>query len=437
VELFASDRRLVCTGFFTGEESMNFNRVTTNRRTLLKMAFLGLATGCYPCYGKSFSPALPSFDEDLLAAARSSNRFALDLQKQLGAKAGNLFFSPASISAALAMTAAGAEGETAKEMLTVLHSADDRKAWLSEMGGLSKSLNASGEGFVLEMANRLWGQTGFQFRADYLEFVEQKFAAPLGQLDFVGASEPSRKTINDWISDKTHDRINDLLPQGSIDGNTRLVLTNAIYFKADWKYQFDKKFTVDQPFTTGSGKQTKLPLMNLEKEFAYVEDEQAQVLELPYKSPQLSMVVVLPRKADGLSKLEQGLNFERLEQWLAGLRREKVIVALPKFKLECDFSLSAALKQLGMPRAFGGGAEFGGMTSEADLQISDVVHKAFVEVDEKGTEAAAATGVIMATRAAPIENPPKVFRADHPFLFLIRNRESNAVLFLGRFSEPK
>ena len=416
---------------------MNFNRVITDRRTLLKAAFLGLATGYYSTYGKRLSSLLPSVNDDLLAAARSSNMLAFDLRQQLGAKAGNLFFSPASISAALAMTAAGAEGETAREMFSVLHGAEDRKAWLSEMGGLSKSLNAQGDGFVLEMANRLWGQTGFQYRADYLEFVEQKFAAPLGQLDFVGAAEPSRKTINDWVSDKTHDRINDLLPQGSIDGDTRLVLTNAIYFKADWKYQFDKKFTVDQPFTTGSGKQTKLPLMNLEKEFAYAEDEQAQVLELPYKSPQLSMVVILPRKADGLSKLEQGLNFERLEQWLAGLRREKVIVALPKFKLECDFSLSAALKQLGMPRAFGGGAEFGGMTSEADLQISDVVHKAFVEVDEKGTEAAAATGVIMATRAAPIENPPKVFRADHPFLFLIRNRESNAVLFLGRFNEPQ
>lgn len=415
---------------------MNLNQLITDRRTLLKAAFLGLATGCYASNGKAWSASLISGDVDL-SAARSSNLFAIDLRKQIGSAGGNLFFSPASISVALAMTTAGAEGETAKEMFSVLHGGEDRKAWLTGMGDFSKSLNAQGNGFVLEMANRLWGQTGFQFRADYLEFVEQKYAAPLGQLDFVGSPEPSRKTINDWVSDKTHERIKDLLPDGSINSETRLVLTNAIYFKADWKYEFDKKLTVVQPFTKGDGKQVKVPLMNLEKEFAYTEDQEAQVLELPYKSPQLSMVVILPKKVDGMAKLEQGLTHERLENWLSSLSREKVSVALPKFKLECEFSLSRALKELGMARAFSDAAEFGGMTSEAELRISEVVHKAFVEVDEKGTEAAAATGVIMATRAAPIENPPKVFRADHPFLFLIRNRESNAVMFLGRFSEPQ
>jgi serpin B len=287
------------------------------------------------------------------------------------------------------------------------------------------------------MANRLWGQNGFQFRADYLEFVEQKFAAPLGQLDFVNSSEPSRKTINDWVSDKTHERIKDLLPQGSISSETRLVLTNAIYFKADWKHEFAKQLTKDQAFTTPGGSRVNVPLMSLEKSLPYMEDENVQVVELPYKSSDLSMVVILPKQVDGLPEVESSLSFEQLSQWVSSLSQEKVELSLPKFKLECEFSLSSALKQLGMPKAFSAGAEFGGMTSEAELRISDVVHKAFVEVDEKGTEAAAATGVIMATRAAPIASQPKVFRADHPFLFLIRQQQSGAVLFLGRFSEPQ
>ncbi|MFO0527040.1 MAG: serpin family protein [Planctomycetota bacterium] len=408
----------------------------TDRRTLLKLALFGLACGGSPVRAAGERQTKLS-DDVLQAAAETSNLFAADLQKLLGTEGGNLFFSPASISAALAMTAAGAEGETRKEMFSVLHASGESDAWLRGMGGLSRLLNATGEGYTLQMANRLWGQNGFQFRADYLLRMEEQFAAPLGQVDFVGAPEPSREAINAWVAEQTRDRIKDLLPAGSITGLTRLVLTNAIYFKADWRDEFNKKLTQEQPFRCADGKQVTLPLMNLEKSFPYAEDELAQVIDLPYKSGGLSMVVILPKDKGGLSELEQQLTNERLSGWMKQLEPQSTMVFFPKFKLETQFSLAAALKKLGMPRAFDSRAEFGGMSTEAPLNISDVVHKAFVEVDEQGTEAAAATGVIMATRAAPIQREPKVFRADHPFLFLIRHRESGAVLFAGRLSQPK
>jgi serpin B len=408
----------------------------TDRRTLLKLAVLGLVTGGHPALAtRNQVSHLP--DDAIQAAAETSNLFAADLQKLLGAEAGNLFFSPASISAALAMTAAGAEGETRREMLSVLHAGEDSNAWLRSMGGLSKLLNATGEGYTLQMANRLWGQNGFQFQADYLTRIEDEFAAPLGQLDFAGAPEPSRQTINDWIADQTRERIKDLLPTGTITSLTRLVLTNAIYFKADWREAFNKKLTRMQPFTCADGKQVSLPLMNQENDFPYGEDDAVQVLEMPYKSGGLSMVVLLPKNQKGLTAIEEQMTGEKLAGWMGQLNSQKVKVFIPKFKLETQFSLADALKELGMPRAFGSGAEFGGMSTAEPLNISDVIHKAFVEVDEQGTEAAAATGVIMATRAAPIQREPKVFRADHPFLFLIRHRDSGAVLFSGRFSQPE
>lgn len=408
----------------------------TDRRTLLKLALLGLASGGRPTWADQ-RPRPVSSDDRIRAAAQTSNLFAADLQRLLGAEAGNLFLSPASISAALAMTAAGAEGETRKEMLAVLRAEEDPNAWLRGMGGLSRLLNTSGPGYTLQMANRLWGQNGYQFRADYLTRLENDFAAPLGQLDFSDSPEPSRKTINDWVADQTRDRIKNLLPSGSITSLTRLVLTNAIYFKADWRDEFNKKLTKDQPFSCADGKQIKLPLMNQEKEFSYAEDETVQVLEMPYKSGGLSMVVILPKERLGLSAVERQLTDERLAGWLGQLESQKVNVFFPKFKLETQFSLAEALKELGMPRAFSNAAEFGGMSTAEPLNISDMVHKAFVEVDEQGTEAAAATGVIMTTRAAPIQREPKVFRADHPFLFLIRHQDSGAVLFSGRLSQPE
>lgn len=409
----------------------------SDRRTMLKLAALGLCAGYRRALGYESPPALLEATDAMRSAASTSNAFAAALHKQLGTNPGNLFYSPASISAALAMTAAGAEGETREEMFSVLHADPAHEAaWLEGMGGLSKTLNAQGDGYRLQMANRLWGQQGYAFHRNYLERLAREFNAPLGELNFVAAPEPSRVTINQWVSDQTNQRIPELLPDGSVTVLTRLVLTNAIYFKADWLYPFNKDRTQNAPFALAAGNSADVPLMNQTKRFGYFEDDMVQVLDMPYQSGGLSMTAVLPKQPGDLARVEQQLTADRVAAWTKALRRAEVVVAFPKFKLEAAFTLNDVLSELGMPRAFSEQAEFGRMTSAEELKISAVIHKAFVEVDETGTEAAAATGVVMEARAA-IPSEPKVFRADRPFLFMIRHQQSGAILFAGRLSDPR
>jgi serpin B len=348
-----------------------------------------------------------------------------------------VFFSPASILTALTMAQAGAEKATFAEMQKVLHASPDEEKWLAGAGGLSQLLNAKGDGYELRTANRLWGLSDYTFRAEYLEGLEQKFAAPLGRLDFKKKPEPSRQAINEWVSDYTNKRIQDLFPQGAIDADTRLVLVNAIYFKADWLEPFSKNSTSNRPFTLSDTKQVDVPLMATTSDLRYFEDANAQILSLPYKSRELSMIVVLPIEKLGLEKVEQALTNQKLNDWIKGLATKEVEVYLPKFKVTSEFSLNDTLSDMGMPRAFSDEAEFGRMTSEDELKISKVLHKAFVEVDEKGTEAAAATGIVITPTASPIEPEKIVFRADHPFLFFIRHNSSGAILFFGRLADPR
>lgn len=419
---------------------MNEKLPATDRRSLLKFALLGLLAGCRPVGGQGLnlgSGSSSSETGDSTTGAKSANDFAIDLQKRLAADQGNLIFSPASLAIALGMAAAGAEKETRDEMLSVLHAPEDETNWLKSIGKLSHLLNAEGENYVIKTANRLWGQMSFEFRDDYLAKMEKDFGAPCGKLDFIEASEPSRMTINNWVSDQTNSRIKDLLPSGSITHLTRLVLTNAIYFKADWASKFMEFATTDQPFKCFDGSEVQVPLMMQKNTFGYAEDDDVQVVELPYINPDLSMAIVVPKQVDGLKELEQQLTSSRLNSWFDSLGEQEVVVFLPKFKLEVPLNLNSILCELGMPRAFGDEAEFGGISTSAPLKITDVVHKAFVEVDEEGTEAAAATGVVIGMRGpAPQEPEPKIVRADHPFVFLIRHRESGAILFWGRLAQP-
>ena len=403
---------------------------------------LGLACSQYEFNSGTFAgrPFPFKVEEEVQKVASASNEFSFDLFSRLSTKPGNIFFSPASILTALSMAQAGAEKATLAEMQKVLHASPDEEKWLAGAGGLSQLLNAKGDGYELRTANRLWGLSDYTFRAEYLKELEQRFAAPLGRLDFKNKSEPSRNAINDWVSDYTNKRIQDLLPQGAIDADTRLVLVNAIYFKADWLEPFRKNGTSDQPFTLSSKEQVKVPLMTMTSHLRYFENANTQVLSLPYKTKELSMVVVLPKDKLGLEKVEQSLTNPTLDDWMKGLATKEVEVYLPRFKLTSDFSLNDTLSEMGMPRAFSDEAEFGRMTSEDDLKISKVLHKAFVEVEEKGTEAAAATGIVMMPTASPISpiEPEKiVFRADHPFLFFIRHNSSGAILFFGRLADPR
>jgi serpin B len=368
----------------------------------------------------------------------AGNRFAFDLYERLRGKDGNLFFSPASISVALAMTYAGAAGNTEAEMAKTLH-LEMPKAQLNEqMRGLLASWNAkdSKQGYRLDVANRLWGEQGAKFLDDFLRVTRDDYGAELAQVDF-NQPEAARETINKWVEDKTQDKIKNLIPSPSSIKGARLVLTNAVYFKGDWKDQFDKNLTKDEPFHVTASQQIKAPLMHQKHKFRYAAVDDVQLLDMPYGDRSLSMVVLLPKKTDGLDKLEEKLSTASLDKWLGEARTRDVTIFFPKFRTTAEFQLAGELKAMGMPSAFdASSADFSGIDGKKDLLISAVLHKAFVDVNEEGTEAAAATGVVVRPMAMRRPDPPVIFRADHPFVFMIRDRRTGSLLFLGRLADP-
>jgi serpin B len=366
---------------------------------------------------------------------RGNSEFAVELYGKLKDTEGNLFLSPYSISTALAMAYAGARGQTAEQMAKVLNFPVNEQ-FHKTFGEIIRQLNASGEkgGFELVVANALWGQKDYKFLPDYLTLVKTNYDGNLEQVDFKTQTEEARKTINAWVESKTRDKIKELIKPGSLDLMTRLVLTNAIYFKGKWASQFKPERTQDAPFTLLTGEKVTVPMMSQKEHFGYAETNDIQVLELPYVNNDLSMVVLLPKELDGVKDLEKKLTFDNLTGWLSQLRKREVDVFFPRLKMTSEFELAKVLGEMGMPDAFSGNADFSGMTGTRDLFISAVVHKAYVDVNEEGTEAAAATGVIM--RLTAVEPPPPVFRADHPFVFLIRDNHTGSILFIGRTENP-
>jgi serpin B len=376
---------------------------------------------------------------DTRTVLEGNTRFAFDLYSRLRTQQGNLFLSPFSLSSALAMTSAGARGHTLEQMTSVLHlpSQEETHAAMAQL--LRQVNNRQSRRIELRTANALWAQKGHPFRDDYLRRMRSSYGAGFHEVDFTRSPEPSRRTINAWVETQTRNRIQQLLRPGLIDSLTRLVLTNAIYFKGDWQKPFPKNDSRKEPFTKPDGRQVSTMLMHREATFAYGEDADLQTLEMPYSGQELSIVVLLPRKPDGLPELEKKLTAENLTRWLAGLRSREVNVTLPKFKMTREFALEQVLAAMGMTDAFTASADFSGMDDgHGQLQLSAVVHKAFIDVTEEGTEAAAATAVCVTVGVAPglTPPPPPVFRADHPFLFLIRDRQTGSILFLGRLVDP-
>jgi len=372
------------------------------------------------------------------AVAASNNAFGLDLFGKLAEKKGNLFFSPYSISSALAMAYAGARGDTAAQMAKTLHFSLEPAKLHPAFGSLTNSLNAAGKlnEFELSTANALWIQKGEKLLQDFLDLTKSAYGAEPHLVDFAKATEEARVTINRWVEEQTRDKIKELIQKGIVDSATVLVLTNAIYFKGLWAHEFTKAGTSEAPFTLASDEKVQVPTMHQKGEFGYYQGDGFQMLELPYKGEMLSMVFILPAKPDGLADLEKSLTAETLAKWLGALKSEEVAIAIPKFKATCRFRLEEALKSMGMPAAFSlPPADFSGITGVKDLFIGAVIHQAFVDVNEKGTEAAAATAIVVKRGGAP--QPPKnVFRADHPFLFLLRDTRSGAILFMGRLMNP-
>jgi serpin B len=372
--------------------------------------------------------------------------FAVDLYQQLKAEEGNLFFSPYSLSTALAMVYGGAKGQTAGQMAQTLHFDPNDDAFHEHYGRLIEQLNEQGEkeNYKLLVANALWGQKDFGFLDPYLNLTKHNYGARLELVDYVNAAEEARQTINAWVEDKTEEKIKDLIPAGALDRTTRLVLTNAIYFKGDWAEPFDKTETKPAPFYISPEKTVQAPLMHRKADFKYGEAAsfryaqgvRVQILEMPYHGDELSMAVLLPEKGY-LRHLEEDLTAETLKGWTSNLKTKEVDVFLPKFKMTSQFVLNDTLGRMGMAEAFTPAADFSGMTGQKDLFISQVVHKAYVDVNEEGTEAAAATGVMMKLSSMPGPRPePIIFRADRPFLFLIKDNKTGAILFMGRVANP-
>jgi serpin B len=376
------------------------------------------------------------------AMVKGANTFAVDLYGRLRDTKGNIFFSPYSISTALAMTYAGAKGKTASEMAAVLRFGNDAAKVCEGCAALIKKINGDGEqrGFQLSTANALWGQKGYGFLADFITRVKASFGAGLNEVDFQNNAEGARKTINEWVEKETRDKIKELIGPGMLTAMTRLVLTNAIYFKAAWVEQFEKEATKNGPFKTGLTAKVTVPMMHQTENFGYLEDRDFQALDMPYRDSTMTMVILLPKKTDGLTSLEKSMTGEKLARWLADVRKghRRVAVTLPRFKTTTTFELGKTLAAMGMPLAFDPAkADFSGMNGGKEpLWIGAVIHKAFVDVNEEGTEAAAATAVVMVGAAAMEPQKPVVFTADHPFIFLIRDTSTGAILFMGRVTNP-
>jgi len=389
-------------------------------------------------------PSGPSETTAEQAVIGANNRFAFDLYSQLkgGANANaNLFFSPFSISSALAITYEGAKGQTADEIRSVFYFPSDASTMRNGFSSLNAIINGGDPAYTLRTANALWAEKTYPFLSDYTATAERYYGAKVTNLDFISQPDASRLTINQWVEEQTNDKIKDLLPEGTIDPITRLVITNAIYFKGIWVKQFDTDKTSDEDFRTASGKTVKVKMMQRTDEdaiYRYTETDDLQLLAMPYEHAggrQLSMVVLLP-KGDRLATVEASLDAQTLPALLQSAKSRQVEVYFPKFKLETKYDqLGSTLAAMGMPTAFTDRADFSGMGGKGDLFISDVIHQAYVDVNEEGTEAAAATAVVIKQASAPLEPVPS-FRADHPFLFFIVDDESGTILFMGRITDP-
>ncbi|XP_039544843.1 leukocyte elastase inhibitor-like isoform X4 [Pimephales promelas] len=403
--------------------------------------------------------------ESLTAA---NTQFCLDLFKKIsgGNASGNVFFSPVSISSALAMVSLGARGNTAAQMIKVLGFNNEPPMMQqtqspptpaklkkcpeekpedqihSSFNKFMSELNKPGVPYALSLANRLYGEQSYQFVEKFLNDAKSYYEAGLEKVDFIGKPEAARVNINKWVEKKTQEKIKDLVPQGSIDGMTKLVLVNAIYFKGNWEKKFPKEDTSDGQFKLNKTKTKPVKMMHQKEKFplGFIEEINSQVLELPYDGKNLSMLIILPNEMEddttGLQKLEKALTYEKLMEWTKPevMPQQEVKISLPRFKMEEKYDMKSLLISMGMEDVFDlQKVNLSGMSSNNDLVLSKVIHKAFVEVNEEGTEAAAATGAVMMFLSY-IE--PQVFNADHPFLFFIRHNPTKSILFYGRFCSP-
>lgn len=405
------------------------------RRHLICMTLLGALCGG-PLWARPDVAVSGPTGADVEAVVRGNTEFALDLYARLRKENGNLFLSPYSISTALAMTYAGARGQTATQMANVLHFSLGQGPLHPTFAALLSSDKAYEDAYRLHIANALWGQEGYLFLEEFLALTKTHYGMGVRRVDFVHGTEQARQTINRWVEDQTEHKIRELIRKGDLGPVDALVLTNAVYFKGDWASRFDKDQTQDAPFWINDREKVVVPMMCQSGELRFAATDGLYLLELPYEGDRLSMVLLLPEEVDGLAAVEESLSMQNLDRWLGELHRQTVRVRLPRFKFGARFDLARTLTRMGMPDAFSGKkADFSGMTGRRDLFVGMVIHEARVEVNEEGTEAAAATAVKM-KRAHPRRRRPVSFIADHPFLFLILDNQDGSIMFMGRVVNP-
>jgi serpin B len=368
------------------------------------------------------------------------NQLGFDMLRQLSSETPeNTFYSPLSISSALAMSYAGAAGKTAEEMQEVLYLGPQNLTFHERYGNILRELSSdTTDKFTMHIANAIWVQDDFPLRKSYLKTVRELYQGEARELDFKLHTDESRKTINNWVADQTNDRIKDLLPAGSLDAMTRLVLTNAVYFNAEWQEHFNEDMTRKELFYPLKEEPYKVDMMYQRHPYFYSDIDGYRILEADYKGGHYAMSFVLPKKKDGLPDLLQNFDNSVMMRHDSSKKYTDIVFYLPKFRMETSYELKPPLNAMGMHEAFTNTADFTGMTGAKDLMISEVIHKAFIEIDEKKTEAAAATAIVMRlTAMPPVSQAPVTFRADHPFLFLIREKNSGAILFMGYLTNPE
>lgn len=394
-----------------------------------------LAICCIGC-GHNL-PATEQSLPDTSGLAEQNNRFALDLYQRLSPDNDNLFFSPWSLYNALAMTLGGARGNTKKQMEQVLAVDMGRGELYAAFYAVNKTINDMNraEGVSTLCANGVWAQDGYPLQREFMKMAETSFDAKIRQVDFMTGFEHQRQQINAWVQKKTRDKIKDLLSDGVLDPQTRMVLVNAIYFKGDWQTLFDKQVTREMPFWLTPERSVRVPFMCRQGPIRYARDEYFEMIELPYKGKKFSMMILLGHPRAAIKAIAKMLTADAVQDLYDHMNEFEVRVFLPRFKIEGAFGLSETLAAMGMTDAFDERADFSGMNGSKDLYINDVIHKALIEVDEKGSEAAAATGVVMRTKSAFFDGV--TFKADHPFVFLIRENTTGAILFLGRLVNPE
>ncbi|MHA1476223.1 MAG: serpin family protein [Promethearchaeota archaeon] len=377
-----------------------------------------------------------SSSQGIQEVVNANNQFAFDLYSKFNeSEEGNVFYSPYSIFSALAMTYEGAKGQTAEEMKSVFHFPEN-DVLRPNFAAIYNGINQGSKSYELRTGNALWGQIDFPFLEDYINRVGTYYGGKIANVDFVNETEKTRETINSFIEEQTNDKIKDIIPLGYLDALTRLVLSNAIYFKGEWEWEFDKSDTEEKNFTITPENVVKTPMMQMNPDnviFNYANLTDLQILELPYKGDKISMLILLPTA--NLSVIEPSLTAEKLEEYKNKMQETELDnVYLPKFEFDTKYFMKDTLISLGMPTAFSGSANFSGMTLAEQLFIDEVIHQAYIKVDEEGTEAAAATVVI--TKFTSMPAPKPVFNADHPFIFLIQEQETGNILFMGRVTDP-